>query len=136
MDTHTIVYIYIYVCVCLCVCSYYARTCTHKHIYMCVCVGVCVFSQSFHRRRIRLMFKFFTTFNIQYLLSRPVAIPQLKSLVFWVLWHINLCRLPNAKSIFMKIVLFQTIQFNISTQFKCEKHFYFKLYSLVKQFYS
>ena len=26
----------------------------------------------------------------------------------------------NAKSIFMKIVLFQTIQFKISTQFKCK----------------
>ena len=41
-------------------------------------------------------------------------------LVGWlVLWHINLCRLFNAKSIFMKIVLFQTIQFRISMQFKC-----------------
>ena len=36
-------------------------------------------------------------------------------LVGWVLWHINLCRLFNAKSIIMKIVLFQTIQFRIST---------------------
>ena len=36
------------------------------------------------------------------------------------LWHIKLCRLFNAKSIFMKIVLFQTIQFSISTQFKCK----------------
>ena len=55
--------------------------------------------------------------------------------VIWVLWHINLCRLSNAKSIFMKVVLFQTIQFRISMQFKCkyncEKHFYFKLFSLV-----
>ena len=41
-------------------------------------------------------------------------------LVVWVLWHINLCRLFNAKSIFIKIVLFQTIQFRISTQFKCK----------------
>ena len=41
-------------------------------------------------------------------------------LFVWVLWHINICRLFNAKSIFMKIVLFQTIQFSISTQFKCE----------------
>ena len=31
-------------------------------------------------------------------------------------------------------VLFQTIQFSISTQFICQKHFYFKLFSLVKQF--
>ena len=38
----------------------------------------------------------------------------------WVLWHINLCRLFNAKSIFMQIVLFQTIQFSMSTQFNCQ----------------
>ena len=55
------------------------------------------------------------------------------------LWHINLCRLFNAKSIFMKIVIFQTIQFRISTQFKCKyslimKNFYFTLFSLIKQF--
>ena len=41
-------------------------------------------------------------------------------LVVWVSWHINLCKLFNAKSIFMKIVLFQTIQLSISTQFKCK----------------
>ena len=46
--------------------------------------------------------------------------------VVWVLCHINLCRLFNAKSIFMKIVLFQTIQFSISTQFKCKKTFLFE----------
>ena len=43
-------------------------------------------------------------------------------LVGWLvgfLWHINLCRLYNAKSIFIQIVLFQTIQFNRSVQFKC-----------------
>ena len=32
-------------------------------------------------------------------------------LFVWVLCHTNLWRLFNAKSIFMKIVLFQTIQF-------------------------
>ena len=41
-------------------------------------------------------------------------------LVVYALWHINLYRLFNAKSIFMKIVLFQTIQFSTSTQFKCK----------------
>ena len=41
----------------------------------------------------------------------------------------------NAKSIFYKwTVQFQTIQFSISTQFKCKKYFYFKLFSFVKQF--
>ena len=35
---------------------------------------------------------------------------------------------------YIETVLFQTIQFNISTQFNCQKLFYFKLFSLVKQF--
>ena len=48
-------------------------------------------------------------------------------MVVWVLWHINLCRLFNAKSIFMQIVLFQTIQFNMSTQF--QKTYLFIIYS-------
>ena len=34
--------------------------------------------------------------------------------------YINFCRLFNTKSIFMKIVLFQAIQFSISTQLKCK----------------
>ena len=52
-----------------------------------------------------------------------------------VLWYINLCRLFNAKSILYKqIVLFLTIQFSISIQFNCKRHFYFKLFSWVKQF--
>ena len=41
-------------------------------------------------------------------------------LVGWILWHINLCRLFTAKSIFMKIVPFRIIQFRISTPFKCK----------------
>ena len=52
-------------------------------------------------------------------------------LVGWVLWHINLCRLFNAKSIFMKIVLFTKNRFSMSTQFNFQKRFYFKLFSLV-----
>ena len=45
----------------------------------------------------------------------------------WVLWYINLSRLFNAKSIlYEETVLFQTIQFSISTYFNCQKHFYFK----------
>ena len=58
-------------------------------------------------------------------------------LVGWLcgfLWHINLSRLFNAKSIFMQIVLFQTIQFSMGTQFNWQKHFYFKRFSLFKQF--
>ena len=48
------------------------------------------------------------------------------------LWNINLCMLFNAKSSFRQIVLFQTIRFNITVKFNCLKHFYFKLFSLVK----
>ena len=41
---------------------------------------------------------------------------NLDCLFVWVLWHSNVCRLFNAKSIFIqKAVLFQTIQFSIST---------------------
>ena len=32
------------------------------------------------------------------------------------------------------LYLVQTIQFSISTQFNGQKHFYFKLYNLIKQF--
>ena len=53
-----------------------------------------------------------------------------------VLWHINRCRLFNAKSIFMQIVIqFHTNQLSMSIQFNCQKDFSFKLFSLVKQFY-
>ena len=57
-------------------------------------------------------------------------------LVGWFLWHINLCRLFNAKSIsYEQSILFQTIQFCMSMQFNSQKHFYFKQFSLDKQFY-
>ena len=35
----------------------------------------------------------------------------------------------------LKTVPFQTIQFSMSAQFNCQKHFYFKLFSLFKLFY-
>ena len=41
-------------------------------------------------------------------------------MVVRILWNINLCRLFNVKSIFMNFFLFQTIQFSMSTQFKCK----------------
>ena len=36
--------------------------------------------------------------------------------------------------LFKLSVLFQTIQFSMSTQSNCQKHFYFKLFNFVKQF--
>ena len=49
-----------------------------------------------------------------------------------VLWHINHCKLFNAKFIlYIRTVLFTTIQFSINTQFECQKQFYFKLFSLL-----
>ena len=41
--------------------------------------------------------------------------------------------MPN-QVLYIQTVLFQTIQFSMSTQFNCQKHFYFKLSSLVKHF--
>ena len=60
----------------------------------------------------------------------------LKCLFVWlVLWHINICSLFKAKSIFIQI---HTSNSNSSVQYKYsaiyQKHFYFKLLSLVKQF--
>ena len=76
-----------------------------------------------------------------------------------VSWHVNHYRLRNAKSIFIqinssisnnsveheyifytqlnaKIVLFQTIQFSISTPFRCQKQFYFNQFSIdIVQFF-
>ena len=55
-------------------------------------------------------------------------------LVVWVLWHINLYRLFNAKSIFIQIVnsLFQTIQFSMSIQFNCQKTFLFQAIQFIQ----
>ena len=50
-----------------------------------------------------------------------------------VLWYINHYRLFNAKSTFIHIVIFQTIQFSMSTQSKCQKHSDFKPFSLVNK---
>ena len=36
--------------------------------------------------------------------------------------------------LYKKSVLFQTIQFSMNTQFNYQKHFYFKLFCLTKQF--
>ena len=47
--------------------------------------------------------------------------------------HINYCRSPNAKSIFIHInTSIKTIQFSISSEFNYQKHLYFKQLSLVK----
>ena len=74
-------------------------------------------------------------------------------MVGWVLWHINLCSVRidfdytqlNVKPVlYLKIQfsvstvsisktdLFKAIQFSISTHFRYQKHFYFKLFNLVK----
>ena len=62
-----------------------------------------------------------------FMAHQPLEVIYVKSifihiswLVVWVLWYINLCRLFNAESIFMKILLLQTIQFSICMQFKCK----------------
>ena len=57
---------------------------------------------------------------------------ELICLFVCVLWHINFCRLFNAKSIFFtnKQFYFKTIQFSISTQFNCQKHFCFQVIQL------
>ena len=41
--------------------------------------------------------------------------------------------MPNP-FLYKDTVLFQTVQFSLSTLFNCQKHFYFKLFCLFKQF--
>ena len=40
--------------------------------------------------------------------------------------------MPN-QFLYQQTVLFQTIQLSMNTQFNCQKRFYFKLFSLVKE---
>ena len=58
-------------------------------------------------------------------------------LVGWILWHINLCRVFNAKSIFYVNNQFYFKQFSLAWVHSLivKKHFYFKLFSLFKQLY-
>ena len=73
-----------------------------------------------------------------FLSVRKLYIPKrIGCLVVWVSWHINICRLLKAKSIFIQINLFyfKTIKFSMSRLLNCKKkHFNFKLFSLFKQF--
>ena len=59
-------------------------------------------------------------------------------LIGWLVgfsWHINLCRLFNARSICMQIVSSISKKFSLAwVQFNCQKHLYLKLFNLFKQF--
>ena len=56
-------------------------------------------------------------------------------LVGWVLWHINLCRLFNAKSIFIQIISSVSNNSVLHEYTVLSlKHFYFKVFNLFKQF--
>ena len=67
---------------------------------------------------------------IQFRISIVFVYAQLnvKTVLFQTI-QFNVCTVSMSKT-----VLFQTTEFSISTQFNCQKHFYFKLFSLVKQF--
>ena len=82
--------------------------------------------QSVHIYLSIYQFSLVSLFNDQspfvgYLMLKPSLYRNIRLvgwLVVWVLQHIHFFRLFNAKSIFMRILLFQTIQFSISTPFK------------------
>ena len=56
----------------------------------------------------------------------------------WLIWLYSISTivdyLMSNPFLCIWILLFQTIQFSLSTQFKCQKQFYFKLFSLVNKF--
>ena len=72
------------VCVYVCVCVY-----MYIYISMCVCVCVC-------------MFIYVCVYG--YVCVCVCVYMYICWLVVWVLWHINLCRLFNVKSIFKQII--------------------------------
>ena len=58
-----------------------------------------------------------------------------KMFYFGLVWFYGISTIvgylmPNL-FLYILIVLFQTVQFNISIQFKCQKQFYFKQFSLI-----
>ena len=114
---HPNIYIYIYI---------------YTHTRVCVCVYVNNEKESDSMEKIEKQ----SNPKVMNLLRNKVDgyMIFLCVVVGWVLWYINPCRLFNAKSIFYtKSVLFLTIQFSMSTQFNCQEHFYFKLFSLFRQ---
>ena len=119
-------------CVCVCVylererdkgrnvCITYTHTHTHTHIY--IYIYICLHLSEYMPNYLPC----YVNLGIVYY-SFKIRNGWLVGLVDCVLWHINLWRLFNAKSILCKkSVLFQTIQFAMSTQFNCQKHFYFR----------
>ena len=81
---------------------------------------------------------FFFTMTTSTLNNPQRLIYHQKNKVGWVFGFYGISTIvdylmPNP-FLYKLTVLFQTIQFSIITQFNCQKHFYFKLFSLVKQF--
>ena len=102
------------------ICIFWPSLLSYIYIYIYIYMQFMVVTISHSRLVVEQMWYYFK--SAQYLwLNHYVCL-----LFVWVLWHILLCRSFKAKSIFMQIVLFQTSQLNMSTQFNCQKHFYFK----------
>ena len=83
MKLYIYIYIYIYIYVCECVCvsmCVFLRLCLCVSVSLCVCVSVCVY----------------TCICVYVCVCVFLA-------VGWVLWHINLSKLFNVKSIFIQI---------------------------------
>ena len=93
----------------------HTHTHTHTHIYIyiymcvCVCISVCVWSKIDIKHNVGWLFGFYGV---------SIFLGYLTPDLFLYKWA----------------VLFQTIQFSMSTEFNYQKHFYFQLFSLVKQF--
>ena len=124
LHIHVLNYIYIYMCACVCVWKRKGRHYRKLNRHFVI--------RKTSVKHINLIFHIVFPFSYYWILLHTLLIYGW--LVVWILWHIKLCRLFNAKSIFIQIVLFQTIQFSMITQINYQNHFYFKLLSLVKQF--
>ena len=106
------------------------------YIYMCVCVS------EFYLYHILYIYLFlYLLYLFLFMCITISTVFYLNYCYFYVRWLFGFYGIPTFVSYLMpnpflcnKSVLFQTIQFSMSTQFNCQKHIYFKVFSLVKQF--
>ena len=91
----------------------------HIYIYIYIFVCVCVCVSVFLEKQYQILIYIYIYIYIYYSVKKVKC--SISKIVFglirfgWILWHINHCRLFNAKSIlYRQTIVFQTIQFSIS----------------------
>ena len=106
----------------------FKHPCTIFRVSLMICYKLCKDAWNTYRSKI----------NNQQHLCAPIHYIHIYIYVGWLVGFYGISTfivyLMQNPFLYTKSVLFQRIQFSMSTQFNCQKHFYFKRISLVKQF--